>query len=68
MEKHGLLDDEKCKIIQDRIQPFHCPSDVGILPQMFATSFGSFNADQLTNWTLLFSIYALKGILPDSHL
>ena len=28
-----LLDDETCKIIQDRIQPFHCPSDVGKLPQ-----------------------------------
>lgn len=68
MEKHGLLDDEKCKIIQDRIQPFHCPSDVGKLPQKFATSFGSFNADQLKNWTLLFSIYALKGTLPNSHL
>ena len=26
-----LLDDETCKIIQDRIQPFHCPSDVGII-------------------------------------
>jgi hypothetical protein len=47
--KHGLLDDETCKIIQDRIQPFHCPSDVGKLPQKFATSFGSFNADQLKN-------------------
>ena len=47
--KHGLLDDETCKIIQDRIQPFHCPSDVVKLPQKFATSFGSFNADQLKN-------------------
>ena len=65
---HSLLDDEKCKIIQERIQPFNCPSDIGKLPQKFATSFGSFNADQLKNWTLLFSVFALKGILPDNHL
>lgn len=38
------------------------------MSQKFATSFGSFNADQLKNWTLLFSIYALKGTLPNSHL
>lgn len=33
-----------------------------------ASSFGSFNADQLKNWTILFSIYALKGVLPDDHI
>ena len=65
---HGLLNEEKCRLIESRIHPFSCPSDTGKLPKMFATSMGSFNADQLKNWTLLFSVYALHEILPEEHL
>ena len=64
----GLLDDEKCKMIENKILLFSCPSDVGKLPKKISSSMGSFNADQLKNWTILFSVYALKGILPDEHL
>ena len=55
-------------MIESRLGPFSCLSDVGKLPKKFATSLGSFIADQLKNWTLLFSVYALHGILPDEHL
>lgn len=41
---------------------------MGKLPQKFSSSYGSFNADQWKNWTLLFSIYALKDVIPNSHL
>lgn len=54
--------------IQKRMEQVQCPSDVGKLPQKFSSSFGSFNADQYKNWTILFSIFALNGILPDVHL
>ncbi|KAJ8299640.1 hypothetical protein KUTeg_023700 [Tegillarca granosa] len=50
------------------MENYNCPADVGKLPQKFSTSFGSFNADQLKNWTLLFSMYCLNGILPECHL
>lgn len=65
---HKLLQSEHFEIIQDRIEGIFCPSDVGKLPQKMASSLGSFNADQYKNWTILFSIYALKGVLPDDHL
>lgn len=55
-------------IIQKRIEKIFCPSDVGKLPQKMASSFGSFNADQFKNWTVLFSIYVLKRVLPGEHL
>ena len=41
------------------MEPFQCPSDIGRIPKKFSSSYGSFNADQYKNWTLLFSIYAL---------
>ena len=63
-----ILNENDFLRIQDKVGNFLCPSDVGKLPKKFASSFGSFNADQWKNWTLLFSIYALKDILPPDHL
>lgn len=51
-----ILNENDLLKIQEKIGTFCCPSDVGKLPQNFATSYGSFNADQWKNWTLLFSI------------
>jgi hypothetical protein len=60
--------DEDFKLIQDKMEPFQCPSDIGRLPKKCSSSYGSFNADQYKNWTLLFSIYALRDLLPLEHL
>lgn len=65
---HKVLRPEHFDMMQKRIEKISCPSDVGKLPQKMASSFGSFNADQFKNWTILFSIYALKGVLPEEHL
>ncbi|CAC5394239.1 unnamed protein product [Mytilus coruscus] len=59
-----LLCDDDFRLIQERLEPFQCTSDIGRLPKTFSSSFGSFNADQYKNWTLLFSIY----LLPSEHL
>ena len=50
--------------IQKRVDSFTCPSEVGRLPSKIASSFSGFTAEQWKNWTLFFSLYALKGILP----
>ena len=65
---HTILMPEHFNEIQNRMEAVQCPSDVGKLPQKFAGSFGSFNADQYKNWTILFSIFALNGILLVDHL
>ena len=62
------LCDEDFKLIQEKMEPFQCPSDIGRLPKKFSSSYGSFKADQYKNWTLLFSIYALCDLLPLDHL
>ena len=48
-----LLNENDLLKIQDKVGNCLCPSDVGKLPQKFASSFGSFNADQWKNWTIL---------------
>ena len=47
---------------------YFCPADVGKTPQTIASSLCGFNADQFKNLTVLFSLYALQGVLPQPHL
>lgn len=63
------LTEKTLSLIQQRVDKAHVPSDVGKLPgKIEKFTFDGFTADELKNWTILFSIYALKGIIPDAHL
>ena len=57
----GLLDLKK---IQERVDAFVTPTDVGRIPMKIQSGFAQFTADQWRNWTLLYSLCALKGIIP----
>ena len=63
-----LLNDGQLKKIQDKVDNVRFPSSLGRLPNKISISFGGFTADQWKTWTLVMSIYALKGELPDEHL
>ena len=73
--KHMLAVWKECKIltpehldaIQSLIDQFIVPSDIGRIPHKIASSFSSFTADQWKNWTLIFSLVAMKKILPQLH-
>ena len=41
-------------------------SDLGRLPANISTNHGSYTAEQWKNWTLLYSLVCLKGILLDN--
>ena len=56
------------KEIEERIKSIEVPSDIGRLPMRISSNSGSYTAEQWKNWTLIYSIYYLKGILPDEHL
>ena len=71
--KHMLLVWKSCKllkddfhIMQDIIDAFVVPDDVGRIPSKIS-SFAGFTAEQWKNWTLLYSLPALKNILPFNH-
>ena len=59
----GILETPTLNVIQNRVDQFQCPSDIGKIPQKIASGFSELTADQLKNWTLLFSMFALRGIL-----
>ena len=65
----GYLNKQNLSDIQKRVDSAICPNDVGKLPcKIEDFNFDGFTADELKNWTILFSMYALKGILPEEHL
>lgn len=67
-KEQGVLTDKDMKSIQEKIDDFEVPSDLGRIPNKIQSGFASFTADQWKNWTLYFSIPCLTGILPSQHL
>ena len=63
-----LISEKQLIDIQKRIDSVEVASDVGRIPSKIASSFHGFTADQWKNWTNLFSVYALKDILPQDHM
>lgn len=62
-----LIDSKDLSVIQDKVDSFITPSDVGRLPNKIASGFSGFTAEQWRNWTILFSLASLKTILPRVH-
>jgi hypothetical protein len=44
------------------------PSHIGRLPKRISSNSGSYTAEQWKNWTMIYSLFALKGIIDDRHL
>lgn len=54
--------------IQSRIEEISTSSDIGRLPGNIKSNYGGYTAAQWKNFVLLYSMYALKDILPEKHL
>ena len=62
-----LFSKSQLKEIEERINSIEVPSDIGRLPMRISSNSGSYTAEQWKNWTLLYSAYCLKDILPEEH-
>ena len=62
-----LISKTHFQIIQQTVDSFTTPSDVGRIPSKIASGFSGFTAEQWRNWTLIYSLCSLKGILPHRH-
>lgn len=62
-----FLTDKDFVQIQRRVDCFTTPNDLGRIPSKIASNFSGFTAEQWKNWTVFFSLYALKDILPARH-
>ena len=54
-------------IIQEVVDKYVTPVGLGRIPHKIASGFSAFTADQWKNWTLVYSLIALKDVLPDHH-
>ena len=65
---NNLLTRQNIEEIEDRISLFNVPTGVGRLPSNIGSRHGGFTAKQWKNWILIYSVAALKGILPSNHM
>ena len=64
----GLISQKSLEEVQSIVAKFKIPCSTGRIPHKIASAFASLTADEWKNWTLLFSLIALKNILPADHL
>lgn len=62
-----LINDSDLDGMQEKVNSFVTPDDVGRIPSKIASSFSGFTAEQWRNWILIFSQYSLKEVLPYQH-
>ena len=61
---NGIIDKPNFIHIQEKIDSFLTPSDIGRIPLKISSGF---TAEQWWNWTLIYSLCSLKEILPHRH-
>ena len=61
----GNISNEELKVIQCRVDNMRVPSDMGRIPRKIA--FSGFTAEQLKNLVMVYSMYALRGILSQDE-
>ena len=66
-KSNEVLSENDFEIIQQRVDSFVAPNDIGRMPSKIASGFSGFTAEQWKNWTIFFSLYALNGVLPQTH-
>lgn len=65
--ENGLITKDQMKVVQTRVDSIRVPSGIGRVPKKISSSFAGFTAEQWKNWVMLYSMFALRGILPQEH-
>ena len=66
--KNNLLTKKDLKALREHIHLFNVEKGVGRLPHRIAYNYCGYIASQWKNWTLIYSMFFLKDLLPESHL
>ena len=64
----NLLSKKDLKFLEDRINSYDVGTGIGRLPHRIASNYGGYMASQWKNWILIYSIFCLKDLLPETHL
>ena len=60
----GILEKSQFIKIQEKVDQFVTPSEVGRIPSKIASGFSGFTAEQWRNWCVIYSLCSLKGLVP----
>lgn len=63
----SLLSSKHFDVIQEKVDSFIAPADIGRLPMKISSGFSGFTAEQWKNWVIFYSLFALKDVLPWQH-
>ena len=63
-----LLSSSDFSTIQQRMEAANVPVDIGRIPLKIDSGMSGMTADQWKNWTCIYSLYLLNGLLPSEHL
>ena len=66
-KENDIIEKSNLPLIQETVDEFITPADIGRIPYKISSGFSSFTADQWKNWVLIYSQVALKDVLPDEH-
>lgn len=63
----GILSKKDFETLQNRIDNVKVPQDLGRIPSNITSGFSGFTADQWKNWTTVYSLFCLKGLIGEDH-
>lgn len=63
----SIINSKNYDIIQEKVNSFVCPADIGRLPSKISSGFSGFTAEQWKNWIIFFSLFALKDVISWQH-
>lgn len=63
----GILNESDLERVQKRVNLVKPPSEIGRIPSKISEGFKGFTADQWKNWVCIYSLFALKGVIPSGH-
>lgn len=65
--ERGIISSTQLDMIQARVDSLQVLSDIGRIPTKIASNFSGFTAEQLKNWVILYSMYALGGLISQDE-
>lgn len=66
--EQGLLSKKDIQTMEKRIKEFDVGTGLGRLPHKMSANYGCYTASQWKNWTLVYSLFVLDGLLPEEHM
>ena len=66
--ERNIISRSQLQVTQCRVDSLSIPSDMGRIPRKIGSNFSSFTAEQLKNWVIIYSMFALRGMLSQREL